>query len=106
MQMMANIMKNLGRNTSAAELQRMGRCSMTMSEAVRLAALATMVVVGIGTRPAAALVPQGAEATALEDCNRRACAMLLERNAAGEDLKCDLNKTWPQSTIKRADKPL
>ena len=70
---------------------------------VTVAALA--VATGLVTGPAAAtaLERQAGEAAALEDCNRRTCTMLQERKAAGDDLKCDLTKTWPQSTIKRAD---
>jgi hypothetical protein len=57
-----------------------------------------------GAALAEAIAPQAGEAAALEDCNRRTCTMLLEKNPRGEDLQCNLTKTWPQATIKRADK--
>jgi hypothetical protein len=59
----------------------------------------------LGPAAAQALAPPPGEAAALEDCNRRACAMLLEKKGEGDDLQCQLTKTWPEATIKRADRP-
>jgi hypothetical protein len=65
-----------------------------------------IVVTSLASIPAVADVsePQADEAGAIEDCNRRTCTMLLERNSRGDDLKCDLTKTWARSTIKRAER--
>jgi len=52
-----------------------------------------------------ALEPAPGEAKVLEDCDRRLCTMLLKKSASGDDLKCDLTKTWARSTIKGADSP-
>src|SRR5215467_5771148 len=52
-----------------------------------------------------ALEPAPGEAKVLEDCDRRLCTMLIKRSASGNDLKCDLTKTWARSTIKGADSP-
>ncbi|MBO0764563.1 MAG: hypothetical protein J2P50_08250 [Hyphomicrobiaceae bacterium] len=54
--------------------------------------------------PAAiALEEQKGEEAAITDCDKRLCAMLLERNPQGGDLKCALTKTWAKSKIKHAD---
>lgn len=52
-----------------------------------------------------ALEPAPGEAKALEDCDRRLCTILLQKDVKGDDLKCDLTKTWARSTIKGADSP-
>jgi len=54
---------------------------------------------------AMALEPKKEEAKVLEDCDRRLCTMILRKEHTGEDLKCDLTKTWVKSTIKGADSP-
>ena len=66
-----------------------------------------MLIGAAAPSPAAAqsLVPPPGEAAALEDCNRRACALLLEKKREGADLQCELTKTWPEATIRRADHP-
>jgi hypothetical protein len=45
------------------------------------------------------------EAKVLEDCDRRLCTILLKQEVTGDDLKCDLTKTWARATIKGADSP-
>ena len=55
--------------------------------------------------PARALEPVPQEAKLLEDCDRRLCTILLKKEVKGDDLKCDLTKTWARSTIKGADSP-
>jgi hypothetical protein len=59
--------------------------------------------VRLGGRISETFEPQAGEAATLEDCNRRTCTMLREKNPRGEDLQCNITKTWPQATIKRAD---
>jgi len=70
--------------------------------ALRLGAL---VAVLVGTPAAMALDEQKGEAAAIKDCDRRLCAILLEKNTKGPDLKCALTKTWDKSKIKEADTP-
>ena len=53
--------------------------------------------------PALALDEQPAEEAAITDCDKRLCAILLEKNPQGPDLKCLLTKTWARSQIKEAD---
>jgi hypothetical protein len=67
----------------------------------RLLAAAAIVLVGVSSAPA--LEAQPNEAKALADCDRRLCTMLLRKETKGEDLKCDLAKTWARKTIKGAD---
>jgi hypothetical protein len=52
---------------------------------------------------ALALEEQKGEAAAIEACDKRLCAILVEKNLHGPDLKCALTKTWAKSTIKEAD---
>ena len=54
--------------------------------------------------PGAHALEEGAgEKKALDACDRRLCAMLVEKNPRGEDLKCSLTKTWEKATIKSAE---
>jgi hypothetical protein len=54
--------------------------------------------------PAAmALEEQKGEEAAISDCDKRLCAILLDKNPQGPDLKCALTKTWATSKIKEAD---
>ena len=59
----------------------------------------------LSATPLRALEPVPGEAKALEDCDRRLCTILLKKDVKGDDLKCDLTKTWARSTIKGADSP-
>src|SRR5215475_9588628 len=59
----------------------------------------------LSATPLRALEPVPGEAKALEDCDRRLCTILLRKDVKGDDLKCDLTKTWARSTIKGADSP-
>jgi len=52
---------------------------------------------------ARALEEQSGEAQAIQACEQRLCALLQQKDAKGEDLKCALTKTWAKSTIKEAD---
>jgi hypothetical protein len=56
------------------------------------------------TAPAAtALDEQPGEEAAIKECDKRLCAILLEKSPQGPDLKCRLTKTWARSQIKEAD---
>jgi len=50
-----------------------------------------------------ALEEVAGEKKALDACDRKVCAILLEKNPRGEDLKCSLTKTWAKATIKSAE---
>lgn len=50
--------------------------------------------------PGFALDEPPGETLALKACERRLCAMVLGREPAGDDLKCDVQKTWAKSTLE------
>jgi hypothetical protein len=68
--------------------------------ALRLGVLAVGL---LGGSAAMALEEQNGEAAAIQDCDRRLCAILLEKDPQGADLKCALTKTWARAKIKEAD---
>jgi hypothetical protein len=43
------------------------------------------------------------EEAALNACDKRLCAIVMQKNTKGDDLRCKLTKTWARSTIKEAD---
>ena len=53
--------------------------------------------------PAHALDEQANETKLIKSCEERLCTMLLTKNPKGDDLKCELTKTWAKSTIKGAE---
>ena len=73
------------------------------SGALLLAAAGAAMQLTLGTMPALALDEQAGETKAIEACEKQLCTMLLQRKPAGGDLKCQLSKTWQQSTIKEAE---
>src|SRR5215468_6887013 len=65
--------------------------------------IAVLLAALLATPAAIALDEQKGEEAAIQDCDKRLCAILLERNPQGGDLKCALTKTWARSKIKEAD---
>lgn len=65
--------------------------------------LATLTAAFMFQPGAQALDEQREEEAAIKACDKRLCTILMQRNAKGEDLKCNLTKTWSRSTIKEAD---
>lgn len=61
------------------------------------------VAIGLWLAPARALEEERGEAAAIKACDQRLCAILVQKNPAGEDLRCKLSKTWARSTIKDAE---
>jgi hypothetical protein len=54
--------------------------------------------------PAAVALDEGhGEKAAIADCDKRLCAILLQKNPSGGDLRCALTKTWARSKIKEAE---
>ena len=66
---------------------------------------AAMLLGALGLDAVNALEPEGGEAAAILDCERRLCTLLEQRDAKGEDLTCALSKTWVRDLIKSADQP-
>jgi hypothetical protein len=50
--------------------------------------------------PVAALEEGAKEKDTLEACEKSICELLVKREAAGDDLKCELSKTWGKDKIK------
>lgn len=50
--------------------------------------------------PAAALEEGAKEKETLEACEKSLCELLVKKQPAGDDLKCDLAKTWGKDKIK------
>ena len=53
--------------------------------------------------PLSALEEGKNEKQAIDACEKKLCTMLLQKEPKGEDLKCQLTKTWGKSTIKEAE---
>jgi len=68
-----------------------------------LTAAAALMLALLGAPSASALDQQSNEEKLIKNCEERLCAMLLRKDAKGDDLKCELTKTWAKSTIKGAD---
>ena len=68
--------------------------------ALPLATLSAALMLVPGAR---ALEEQRGEAAAIKACDKRLCTILVQKNAKGDDLRCNLTKTWARSTIKEAD---
>jgi hypothetical protein len=68
-----------------------------------LAAAAALAVAAMTPTDARALEPLRGEEAAIKACDKRLCALLVQKNPKGEDLKCALTKTWERSTIKEAE---
>ncbi len=49
---------------------------------------------------AAALDEKANEKELLKACEQRMCEIIVKKEAAGSDLKCELGKTWNKSKIK------
>ena len=67
------------------------------------ASAVTLLIAICNISPAQALDEQSGEAKAIDACEKQLCTMLLTKSPAGGDLKCQLTKTWQQSTIKEAE---
>ena len=66
--------------------------------------VALVLVLVLAAAPAALALEEGAgEKKAIQACDQRLCAILMQKNPKGDDLKCELTKTWAKSTIKEAD---
>jgi hypothetical protein len=67
------------------------------------AAVAVGLAAVLAAHPVRALDQQSGEQQAIDDCERRLCTLLQQKDAKGEDLKCLLSKTWGKAAIKEAD---
>ena len=63
-------------------------------------AFACAALVGLAGAPAFALDEGTKEKENLDSCEKTVCELLVKKDAAGGDLKCDLAKTWGKDKIK------
>jgi hypothetical protein len=68
-----------------------------------LTAVASIAVASFAPSSVRALDEQKGEEKLIKTCEERLCTMLLRKDPKGDDLKCELTKTWARSTIKDAD---
>jgi len=69
----------------------------------RTSALSALTAALLFVPAAHALEKQRGEEAAIKACDKRLCTILMQKNAKGDDLRCNLTKTWARSTIKEAD---
>lgn len=75
-----------------------------LQTAARAAAiLSAGLMAAIAPRAAEALDELKHEKKAISACERSLCSMLVNKQASGPDLKCDMTKTWGRKTIKAAE---
>jgi hypothetical protein len=77
--------------------------ALTLARGVTVLMAAVVPAAVVAAPEAMAMEEQKGEEAAIQDCDKRLCSMLLERNPQGADLKCALTKTWAKSKIKEAD---
>jgi hypothetical protein len=65
-----------------------------------LSLIIVMACAGLSTRAAHALDEPDDEMDRLKACEKRACTMILGKPTTGDDLKCDVQKTWAKSSLK------
>jgi hypothetical protein len=65
-----------------------------------MAVFASLLLTAMPTR---ALEQGSGEQQAIDACEKKLCTMLLQKSPKGDDLKCQLTKTWARSTIKEAE---
>ena len=59
-----------------------------------------LVCAGVAGHGAHALEEPADEMDRLKACEKRACTMILGKPTTGDDLKCDVQKTWAKSSLK------
>jgi hypothetical protein len=66
--------------------------------------LATAAVALAGlVAPALALEEPPGEKAALKACEKQLCTMVLEKSPKGQDLACEVQKTWASSTLEKGE---
>lgn len=65
--------------------------------------ISAMTAASLWSSAAGALEELKHEKKAISACERALCTMLVKKETAGPDLKCDMAKTWGQQTIKSAE---
>lgn len=66
----------------------------------RIRSIALVLLCAVAAGPGFALEEPPGEAEELKACEKRICTMILEKNPKGDDLKCDVQKTWAKSDLE------
>lgn len=61
---------------------------------------ASVLLASLAANPAVALEEPPDEMPALKACEKRLCTMVLDKEPAGSDLQCDVQKTWAKSSLE------
>lgn len=69
-----------------------------------LAAALGLAILAASAGAGRALEEQPGETDAIKACEERLCTMILLKQQQGDDLSCQLTKTWGQSTLKGGEK--
>lgn len=72
-----------------------GGAKRALSFALSIALMAVLV-----SQQALAIEVPGDEKARLKGCEKRLCAIILAREPEGDDLACDITKTWAEKSIK------
>ncbi len=67
----------------------------------RLAASLGAAALILAAVPALALEPDPNEEENLKTCEKNLCGMILSKDTAGDDLTCDISKTWAKDKIEK-----
>ena len=62
--------------------------------------MGAMAAVALDSRPAQAFEQPAGEKDALRACEKRLCDIVVNKQAAGDDLSCPISKTWLAEKIK------
>ncbi|MGH6814980.1 MAG: hypothetical protein ACREC6_04690 [Hyphomicrobiaceae bacterium] len=58
----------------------------------------------VGVAPSGALEPAANEMEKLKACEQKLCEMVVKKAESGDDLKCDIGKTWAKAKIVEGGK--
>lgn len=77
----------------------MGLRALRMQTRFRRTLLLCALLALANTHPGLALEEPPDELPALKACEKRLCTMVLDKASKGDDLACDVQKTWAKSTL-------
>jgi hypothetical protein len=78
----------------------MRECAIRAARIGWRASAASVLFAALSSTPGLALEEPPNELPALKACEKRLCTMVLEKKPIGDDLKCDIQKTWAKSSLE------
>ncbi|WP_072390947.1 hypothetical protein [Hyphomicrobium sp. CS1GBMeth3] len=76
------------------------RATSTRSRRICVSGFAAVLTLLVSTAPLHAIEEPPGEMEALKACERRLCMMVLNKQPVGDDLTCDVQKTWAKSSLE------